>query len=295
MIKGNNVLERIFLCLFLFMSSFCSFSYASSVIANVDSFIEASSATTSTTKKEDNYEETPVIPDKTGVSDNKSPSLNISALDDVLNIPVNGTKVYSLGTENMQGVTGEDIFKSLSNLTILTMGNEGITSTQKDINGNDELIVGGELGVVVNRELLGYSPSSRFVAVFNKGTWLLEGASSEEICYVYDILTYIGDVVDSSIRVYLTPYLAHPERGFDLRVFFIENVRRIDETYIRNLNLGIGYPDLNDLPDADPNRLLGVYKDIKMLDTEPAQIIEWQGILFQENNPDPIGYRTLGP
>jgi hypothetical protein len=214
-------------------------------------------------------------------------------IDELNSIELGGLRDYDFALQHDGGVQAEGIIGAISDLAILTLGVESYATPVTDpVIGVDETILGGEFGEFVRKTLLGYNPGSELLRVYNEGTFP-DAQGNRASAYT---LSLPGRIY---IAVQLSPTLARAGGGCNLGVFLISNQQAVDTesvpAKIRCYELLFEHPNAEFLPELDPASWIASCFHYSKLDNAENTILEIEGWLFAEGNPNPIIYRPLGP
>jgi hypothetical protein len=215
--------------------------------------------------------------------------------DELGSIPVHGRKDYSFASQHEVGMAAEDVLGALSDLAILTLGVESYTATVRDpVTGLEETILGGEFGQLVAKTLLAHHPKSKLILVYNLGNTNPQGGVGNEI-YFYEVHLPTGEY----ITVQLSPRYARAGSGCDLGVYDICNQKDTDTEStpmrMRVYELLFEHPNPQYFPEMDPASWIASFFHYRSLADAKDTILEIEGWLFAEGNPDWIRYRPMGP
>jgi hypothetical protein len=218
-------------------------------------------------------------------------------LAELSQIVVTWYRDYYSASEHEGGFTTEDVLAALSDLAILTLGVENYTTSVKDpVTGVEETIIGGEYGRHVSRTLLEYrQPGWSVLRVYNVGNINPEGGAGNEI-YSYELVL----PGRRFLTVNVFSRYARAGSGCDLGVCYMKNLKYTDTEStpkkLRIYELFFENPDPKFLPNLDPTSLVSTFIVSNVLDDNGQfTVVELEGWIFAEGNPDAILYRPPGP
>jgi hypothetical protein len=216
-------------------------------------------------------------------------------IEELGSIPLHDFKAYYFASQHVVGMAAEDVLGAFSDLACLTLGVQSYTTTVTDpATGLEETILGGEFGQLVTKTLLAHHPKSKLILVYNLGNTNPQGGVGNEI-YFYEVHLPTGEY----ITVQLSPRYARAGSGCDLGVYDICNQKDTDTEStpmrMRVYELLFEHPNPQYYPEMDPASWIASFFHYRSLADAKDTILEIEGWLFAEGNPDWIRYRPMGP